>query len=191
MSQSRRTQILIGSSRNAEYFFVKSNSWRYNYDDGKLMIVLDEIKMCDRCYWTVCFKLPMATGMMFSITTLTDICCNGSKVCIFPIRASFCCRHNSSNSLVICQGSSKTNFDTNQKTVTVEWQAVKGSRSIVPFISVTSAKQIRIRKTPEINHYKYCRSLSNKRVIGTEDLNFCFRTIKDIAAMLFCRNYEC
>lgn len=105
--QEEKTQILIGSSWNAGYFFVKSCSWRYNDDNGKLMIILDEIKICDNCYWTVCFELPVSAGTMFSISTLTDICCNDSKVCIFPIRASFCHRYNTSNPLVICQGLSK------------------------------------------------------------------------------------
>lgn len=54
--------------------------------------------------------------------------------------------------------------------MTVELQAVKGSRSIVQFIALNSAKQINIRKTPEINHYEYCRNVGDLRIVDIEDL---------------------
>jgi len=74
--------------------------------EDKLMILFDDkVKVCDRCYWTTCFELPMATGIMFSMNMLTNFYCNDSKQCVFPI--SFCHRHNSSNPLVICQGLSE------------------------------------------------------------------------------------
>lgn len=84
------------------------------------MIMFDnKVKVCDRCYQTTCFELPMATGIMFSISMRTNLYCNDSKVYISLLELHFAIGI-SLQTLLSSVRYEQTNFDTNQKTVTVE-----------------------------------------------------------------------